>query len=442
MATTSLPYQRPARAGAMPTERPGNAGVYLAVALSYMLMLLPTQFNVGIYTTQIPPYRFLLLACILFILAQILRKKIRLGWPDFLVTVATAWIITALFVTTDATEAFTSTVAQGADILIAYFFGRTTIRNLRDLRLLLLLMLPGVTFVGAVMAIEAITHTHIIQGFASQVTGKPLMYGSSPRLGLLRARGPFPHPIGAGIFMASFLPLYWLSGMKGWGRIIGIWASFGSFFAVSSGALLALLGSLGLLFYNWLSGRIANLTWRMFFVLAGITTFALELGTNSGTVSILIRISSLNSATGYGRVQIWRYGTANVEKNPWFGVGYGEWERPVWMPESIDNNWLMLAIQFGVLPPVLILAAVFMALVALSKKSTFSRYLDMRFERGIAMSLAIFTFGGATVAFWGSVQVWFFVFLGFAVTLGQQHSFARAPVRYVAPPSRYAIARP
>ena len=411
----------------MPTARPRNTGVYLAVALGYMLMLLPTQFNVGIYTTQIPPYRFLLLASMLFIMAQLFRKKVRLGWADLLVTVATGWIIVALFVTTEATEAFTSTVAQGADILIAYFFGRSTLRNLRDLRLLLLLMLPGVAFVGAVMTIESITHTHIIQGFASQITGKPLMYGSSPRLGLLRARGPFPHPIGAGIFLATFLPIYWLSGMRGWSRIIGIAASFASFFAVSSGALLALLGSLGLVFYNWLSERIANFTWQIFFVVAGIITFALELGTNSGTVSILIRISSLNSATGYGRVQIWRYGTENVEKNPWFGVGYGDWERPIWMPESIDNNWLMLAIQFGVLPPLLILAAVLLALIALSRRSITSNYIDRRFERAVAMSLAIFTFGGATVAFWGSIQVWFFVLLGIAVTLGQQNRLVRAP---------------
>lgn len=404
----------------MPIQRPGNAGVYLAVALGYMIALIPTQFNVNIFASVIPPYRFFLIAALLFVLAEAFRGRLRLGWPDFLMIAAAGWISLALFMTTEAAEAFTSVVAQGADILVAYFFGRTTIRTLRDFRLFLLLMLPGIAFVGAVMVIESVTHTHIIQGFASQVTGKPLMYGSSPRLGLLRARGPFPHPIGAGIFLACFLPLYWFAGFKGWTRLVGIVASLAGFFAVSSGALLVIVGGLGLIIYNWLSEKIVNLSWRMFFVLGGILTFALELGTNSGTVSLMIRVASLNSASGYGRIQIWRYGTANVEKNPWFGVGYGDWERPIWMPESIDNNWLMLAIQFGVLPPFLILGAVVLSLIALARKSEMSPWPDRRFERGIAMSLALFAFGAGTVALWFSPQVWFFVLLGITVSLGQQ----------------------
>lgn len=407
--------------------KPRNTGVYLAVALGYMIVLLPSQFNVNIFGSVIPPYRFFLIAALLFILAEAFRGRVRLGWPDFLMIAATGWISLALFMTTEADEAFTSVVAQGADILVAYFFGRTTIRTLRDFRMFLLLMLPGIAFVGAVMVIESVTHTHIIQGFASQVTGKPLMYGSSPRLGLLRARGPFPHPIGAGIFLATFLPLYWFAGFKGWTRLIGVVASLAGFFAVSSGALLAIVGGVGLILYNWLSEKITNLSWRMFFVLGGIMTFALELGTNSGTVSFLIRAASLNSATGYGRVQIWRYGTANVEKNPWFGVGYGDWERPIWMPESIDNNWLMLAIQFGVLPSVLILGVVVMAVFNLARKSESSQWRERRFERAIAMSLALFAFGAATVALWFSPQVWFFVLIGIAVTLGQT-TLQRVPI--------------
>ena len=138
------------------------------------------------------------------------------------------------------------------------------------------------TFVGVIMVIEAITHTHIIQGLASAITGNPVDYRSSPRMGLLRAQGPFSHPISAGIFLSSFLPLYWLAGFKGWVRGLGAFAALCSIVTVSSATLLSLVAAIGLLVYNWLSERIINLTWKLFFFASGLVVFALELGTGAG----------------------------------------------------------------------------------------------------------------------------------------------------------------
>ncbi|MEO1421090.1 MAG: hypothetical protein AAFU66_09080, partial [Pseudomonadota bacterium] len=90
----------------------------------------------------------------------------------------------------------------------------------------------------------------------------------------------------------------------------------------------------------------------------------------------------------------------------------------------IDNFWLMLAIQFGVIPPILILIAVLAAMIALARKSLVTNKPDRDLQRGLIMSLAVFTMGASTVALWLSPQVWFFALLGIVVTLGQQ-----APVR-------------
>ncbi|MEO1475292.1 MAG: hypothetical protein AAFS13_02835, partial [Pseudomonadota bacterium] len=290
MATLYSPatpqFRRPVQARRQRT----GASVFLAVALGY-LFLLPPQFNLEIAGSVIPPYRFLLLPSTLFLLAQGLRGSLRFSRIDFLVILAMGWIALALSMTSDFYDMLTSVVAQGSDILLAYFFGRATIRSLRDLRVFLLLMLPGVATVAAIMVIESITHTHIIQGIASQITGKPLNYRPDPRFGLMRARGPFPHPIGAGLYVATFIPLYWLSGIKRMPRYIGSVSGVATFFTVSSGAFLALLASIGLLVYNWLAERIANFSWRIFIILGSLMVFVLELGTNTGTMSFVIRVA-------------------------------------------------------------------------------------------------------------------------------------------------------
>lgn len=346
------------------------------------------------------------------------KREIAEVWPDFLVAGAAAWSTLALFMTTAQVDAFTSSVAQISDTALAYFFARAAFRSLRDLRIFLLLMLPGLAIMGGVLVFESITHNHVLQPLVGQFTGQSVNTRIGERLGFMRARGPFPHPILAGIFFASFLPLYWLSGLRGWPLLIGIAASISSFFTVSSAALLALAAGTGLVVYNWLSERIANLSWRMFFIVGALFAFVLEFGTKAGAFSMLMRFASLNSYSAYNRVLIWRYGTENVQANPWFGIGFADWDRPSWMKGSIDHYWLLQAIQFGVIPPLFIAIACAIAIYVLARRSSYSTPVDGRFERGIAIAMAVFAFGIVSVAIWLSAQAWFFMLLGITVSLG------------------------
>jgi len=390
--------------------------VYLAVALGYML-LLPPQLNLTIGSTVLPPYRFFLIPAVLFMLAKGIRGQIRFGWADLMIVLATAWVSFALFMTTNASEAFTAAVAQTTDIGLAYFFGRFTLRNLRDLRLFLLFMLPGLAVMGGIMVVESVIHRPILQDLVSSVVGKRILYQSDLRLGLFRSPGPFPHPILAGVFMSSFLPLYLMIGLRGWPRIMGAVAALCSFFTVSSAALLGLIVGGALVAYNWLSDRIANLTWRLFFVAAGIFVFLAEAGTGAGTFGLIMRYASLNSVSSYNRVLIWKYGTQNVASNPWFGLGYADWERPVWMVASLDHFWLLMAVRFGIIPPVLVAIAVILAVMALMRSSTMVGLVDQRALRGVAISLGVFAFGIISVALWLSAHIWFFMLIGFSVSI-------------------------
>jgi len=403
---------------AMRPSKSRDLSVYLAVILGY-LMLLPPQLNMSILGSSIPPYRFFLIAAALYVLGGAMRGRLRFAWPDLAIIAAVAWICLAMSITSEWQEALTGSIAHITDIALAYLFARTAFRDLRDLRTFLILLLPGLLVTGVIMVLEAVTHTHIIQEAFSQLTGKPIVYGSTPRLGLMRAQGPFPHPILAGIFLSSFLSLYWLSGFKRWTRNLGAIAAICSIVTVSSATFLSLIAVIALLSYNWLSEKIANFTWSLFFVFFALFVFAAELGTKSGTFSLILRFASLNSMSGYFRILIWDYGTQNVAENPWFGIGYAEWTRPVWMSASIDNYWLLTAIRFGAPASILVGVATVATVVLIIRKSMSSQWLDQRLERGLAVAVTVFALGLMSVSIWLSAQVWFFVLLGLTVSLAQ-----------------------
>lgn len=390
--------------------------VILAAVLGY-LMLLPPQLNATINGSTIPPYRFFLLLLSLYIFSEAIKGRMRLVWTDFFVGSAVIWICLAMSITSPANEAVTASVAHIADIGLAYLFARIVFVDLRTFRMFLLLILPGILLVSIITMIESLTFTQIVQPAFSKLTGKPVEYVSSERMGLMRAQGPFAHPISAGIFLSSFLPLYWLAGFRGWVRACGAIASLASIFSVSSAAFISLFASIFLLIYNKITELIYNITWRLFFTISGIAIFVAELGTKSGTFSLVMRFASLNSDTGYRRVLIWKYGYANVAKNPWFGLGYGDWERPIWMTTSVDNYWLLIAMRFGVFPSAMFALATLLAVFSIMRKSASSLGVDRQCERGVAMALSVFAFGLISVAVWLTVQVWFFVLLGIAVSL-------------------------
>jgi O-antigen ligase len=407
-----------------------SASILLAVVLGYAL-LVPPQLTLSIGGVILPPYRLILIPSALWMMAEGMNGRVRLGGIDLLVVAVAFWVCLALFMTTDAVSAFSAAAAQATDIALAYFFGRFAIRSAHDLRIFLLLMAPGLALSGALIMLESISHRVIVQSFLGQLTGQPFGRDSGTRLGLFRAYGTFPHPILAGMFMASFLPLYVLSGLRGWPKYAGIFAALASFFTLSSAALLALVFGIALSAYNWLTERVANATWRLFIVFGALAFFAAQFGTNSGAYSLVLRFGSLNSWTGYYRTLIWDHGIRNVQKNPWFGIGYREYERLAWMSDSVDHFWLLLAIRFGVLPPILLAIAMVIVIVMLGSRSAKLPVADSRLYRAVAITLAVFALGSLSVALWLSAHVWFFMVLGIGASLAGAQALnpVRAGVR-------------
>jgi len=400
-------------------------------------LLLPAQFVLDVGGLVLPAYRIFLLGAVFYIGAEFIKGRLR-RLPDFLVLGAAVWITVALIITTGVDRAASGAGAQFIDIALSYLFARCAFRELRDLRTFLVLMAPGIMVAGAILMVEAVLGQYFVQQFASSITGRAqTVYASasSVRLGLLRGTGPFPHPILAGLFLSSFLSLYFLSGLRGWPRIAGALGSVLAFFSISSAALLALVVTGVFLTYDWLITKIRNLTWRLFIFFGTLFVFVAEFATNSGTIGLILRFAALNSGSAFYRTLIWRFGTQSVAKHPWFGVGFNEWERLPWMNSSVDNYWLLLAIQYGLLPPVLLLVAVAIAVFGLAVRQSAHHPVDATLMRGLAIAVSVATLAAFSVAIWLSMQVWFFMLLGIAVSL------RTAAPRSVLPPRTLAMQR-
>ncbi len=241
--------------------------LYLAAVLFYLL-LIPEQANFRLGGLLLSPYRLFLIVGFLYLLGNSIKSKFRFAWPDLAIFGSCFWIALASYFTTQSVEA---AVTQGGahfiDIGMAYFFMRFTIRNPHDLRLFLIMIAPGVAFMGAIVFLESVSGRHIIQPIFSMITGNPVRGGLEVRLGLTRGVGSFPHAILAGICLASFLTLYWMSGIRGWPKLVGTIGAICGFFTMSSAALLGLLVGAALIVYDWATLRIQNLTWRLLMLL-------------------------------------------------------------------------------------------------------------------------------------------------------------------------------
>lgn len=407
--------------------------IYLAAVFFYIL-LIPEQANFRVGGILLSPYRLYLIAGSLYLLGGSIKSGFRFAWPDLAVLGACFWIALASYV---VTQSFEAAIVQGGahaiDIGMAYFFMRFAIRTPRDLRLFLVMIVPGVALMGAIVFLELVTGRHIIQPLFSAITGNPVRGDVEVRLGLTRGVASFPHAILAGICLASFLTLYWMSGIRGWPKIVGAAAAFCGFFTMSSAALLGLLVGTALMVFDWLNLRIQNITWRLFMLASTILYATVELTSDSGFFNLLVRYASLRTVSAYNRVLIWKYGSESVWNHPMFGIGYEDWVRPSWMnwstSSSIDHFWLILAMRFGLPASLLLILVVVAAVILVALRSARMSTVDARLMRGVAISLAVFALGAVSVSLWLNALVWFFMLVGIAVSLGVMPAQQRVVMR-------------
>lgn len=382
----------------------------LPVCLFLLGLLVPPELSINLAGIRLSGYRLILLILFLPMLFRLFaRPEAKIGFPDLGLLFVSVWCAVSLLVNEPYADAIEKSGILAIEMYGAYLISRNYITNLDEFASTIK-FLVFLVFVILFMSLpESVTGIHFLR-----VAGVEYI---SPRFGLHRAYGPFDHPILLGVVCASAFALtFYLfrnrETGKRWPFLLVICGA--TFLSLSAGPFLALAAQIGLVMWDRLFLRNPH----RFRILLGVFIViyaALSIVSDRPVINVLISKLTFSAQTAYVRLLIFDYGSAEVANHPLFGIGYGEWERPDWMPSSVDNFWLLMAMRYG-LPVIAGIAAVlgYMGWRITSEKR--GSLLD-DLGRGWLITMSGLVLVGCTVHFWNVAFVLFFFFLGMGVWL-------------------------
>lgn len=413
---------------AAPTQysQPAGSARFMSVWPAVVLLvcfLFPPEVAFYAGPLRMGVYRLALIALSPLIVFAALNGRFKIHPLDFIIFVVACWLPISFAMNYDWSVGLEAGGSQSLDLLLSYFLGRIAIRTLQDLRNFLICIFPAIAFVGLLLAAESLSGSLFVRQTAQSIFGGTGNTGNLLRVeyrqGFLRAYSVFTHPIHAGIFLSSFIPLYFLQFKSLQWRNSGVFIGFLGFFSLSSAALLGILANVFILVYDWVQRRVRDLSWGIFLIAVVIGVFTIQLFSQSGVVPIIYRYLTFNAQTGYYRTLIWQFAGAEALRHPWFGIGYEEYTRPAWMGSgSIDAHYLFMATSYGFFPALLYFLVAFFLVIGLGRfasksKTTISRQTFI----GLASSLSVIIILLFTVTLWGAMLSWFNFTLGYCVAL-------------------------
>ena len=413
---------------AQPGLRPSIFAPFVAiapVAVILIALLLPPEVRFNFAGQTIYGYRF---ACFLFapwLIWAMAKGQFRFRFNDLIFTMAALWAVAGFIIVYGLERGGPSGVGVAIDMLLAYFITRHSIRTFDDFRCLLILLAPVALLIAGLMAMEAVAYYRFARAPAQAVFGSlgaaEFGVGQGPadftdvRYGLLRAMGPFSHPILAGTFFACLLPLYFFSRLRGWPMVVGMTACFGAIFSFSSAAIMGIVIFVVLAVYDRIRNMVTFLNWPIFIAATLVSMLMVQILSKGGLIPVLVRLT-LNPQTGYYRLLIWEYGTKTVEAHPWFGIGYERYFAPLGMSGSVDSIWLAYSIRSGLPMAILLGIATLIPMFGVMLRVGKERPADNQLLIGLAVALTMYFLIGFSVTYFGGLLIWFFMLIAIGTT--------------------------
>lgn len=336
---------------------PFLAVVYLAA------ILFPVMANVGpILLTSMRAFGLVMIVPLTIML--LMGRAGRLNAVDFFMALHLIWATVALAIN-NPEQVVQQAGAVGIELSGGYVAGRVLIRDRAQFMGLMRLLVRIVVLIFPFAIYEAMTGRSILLDALSALPGlmAPADLPIGQRLGLNRVQFTFVHPIHFGLFCSVAVPLciVGLNGVVSDARrwIIGGIVCITGFLALSSGALIAIAGQVGLIIWAMIFAQIKE-RWWILVGLAALAYVLIDILSNRTPVHVFLSYATFSSHTAYWRLLIFEHGMNNVWANPLFGIGLNDWIRPRWMYSgSMDNFWLVMTVRYGI-PGFLLLAAAYL----------------------------------------------------------------------------------
>jgi hypothetical protein len=296
----------------------------------------------------------------------------------------------------------------------AYLLGRCSVRSADQFYAMVRLLFCIVAVLLPFAVFEAVTNRNLLLELFAKVFPAHVVAFTAPRWGVRRVQAVFEHPILFGVSCgAIFAAVHLVLGDKRprfrrWGMSATVGAT--AFLSLSSGPLTALAAQTLLLSWNWIL-RGYKQRWRMLWAVLFASYTFIAFASNQSVPEFFLTHFSFDQDSAYYRVLIWHFGSDSALNHPLFGVGFNRWDRPDWMPGSIDMFWLYHAVLFGIPAGILML----MSFLLLTLTISFRKGLDNKLAQYRTAYLIVMTgyfLTGWTVHFWNATYVLFLFLLG------------------------------
>lgn len=403
---------------------------YATVPLLIMACMIPSRQRIVTMELDWTFLRLLVLAGWVRVFLRSEPRRIRWIPLDTCVIALSAVTLLASTLRTGSTDILVRTLGTSFDSIGMYFLFRLWIRSWRDVdvvvRSLILIGIPVTLF----MTYEHLTSRNLFSVFG----GVPEF--TLERQGKLRAQGAFSHPILAGCFWASLLPLFAAQAFFKRGvpwAVAGVsMALMCIYFSASStpvmGAAMAVVGGAMFFVREWMR----PIRWALLAVLT-----ALHVVMNAPVWHLISRIDVVGGSTGWQRYALIDRSIKHLGEWALLGTSStGHWGHAM---QDVTNEYLVRGFSGGLLALFL-----FVAIIAFGFQAAGRLWRKQRGRRprlilawALGVSLFVHTVMFVAVSYFGQIEMIFALHLAI---LGSLASRSRAPVRATAPRPKEAVA--
>lgn len=382
---------------------------WIAVAF-FISLIIPNYFFIG--SIRLSPLLIILIISLIPLLFMWISGKAgKIRIFDILILGSSLWSVLSL------STIYGFDALQPAGIVFietfgAYLIGRVSIRSARDMELLLRAFFISILIMAPFAILESVTNNRVylsIFNIFGPVYDDMIM---EPRAGFFRAQVSFEHPILYGVFCASGLSLVFYTSKHGLNRIIKcIVVIIATFCSLSTGALLCLSVQISAFIWGFLFRMYEN-KWRVLIIIVVLTYIAIDILSNRSPPEVFVSYLTFNVGSAYNRILIWTYGSAEVARHPFFGIGYEDWIRPSWMHGgSVDMFWLLIALRYGI-PASLMLAAGSIILMISAGKNHLVDIKTRQIRSGLIIGLIAVFVSIWSVHLWKATFCWMMLLIG------------------------------
>lgn len=389
----------------------------LPVTLFVVSLFLPLIFNAG--SLALSPFRLVLLATILPCLYKWASGGAgRLRFPDFMLLFYCFWCFISLCAVHGVSQGLQSGGIQFVETMGPYLLARCYIRSADDYYRVTLLLFRVILFLMPFAFFEALTGANILLDLTRSVFAThPNLHDT--RWGLRRVQSVVEHPILFGVICGAMLgPVYCVLGYaktasERYAKAAVIAAA--TILSMSSGPQSGLFAQIVVIAWDRVLVRI-KARWKLLWASLGSGYVLVATMSNQSVFEFFITHFSFSPENAYYRVLIWNFGTGSVMNHPFFGTTMSDWDRPDWMPPSIDMFWLYQAIIYGI-PAAAAMLVTFLAVFAMVATRKIDDAKLASYRLGFLACLTSFFLVGWTVHFWNATYVLFIFSLGAGIWL-------------------------